>query len=154
MANVYEKIRISFEGEFNRQKAAAEAYEKIKTNHLLVPNSREFKEFRNQETLAICLGISISLFSAFVFAKRTVSRFCVGGFGLILIKSVVEPYFQSRAVEIIAEKPNEAGQTVRAVILFKYPKHPLADHYTELSQNYRVYQLRKYKEESGQYEEE
>ena len=42
-------------------------------------------------------------------------------------------------METIAEMPNDYGQTIRAVFIFKYSNGPNTSHYEKLSEEFRHY---------------
>lgn len=60
--------------------------------------------------------------------------------GLLIFFSINANRYQlANIIEEVAEYPTEYGQTVRAVLIFKYSEGPKTKHYEYLSEQYRKY---------------
>lgn len=135
----YRVFKEKFEKEIERQKAARVALEKINSLQLVVPDSEDLEQIRARQGRSTLVCIAATVGASLTFMKRWPLRLFFMGCGFFTIKLLLSPYYLAEMMETIAEKPSEAGQAARAVLIFKSPNHELRQKYENLSTQYRNY---------------
>ncbi|CAG9319627.1 unnamed protein product [Blepharisma stoltei] len=153
MSHIYDKIINFFNSEYQRQRAAHASYEKIMENHLLISRSSELDKLKKSEPFMILGGVVVSFLIGFSLSKRWLLRLTITGAGMAIIKGLIHPYYTANTLESLAEKPNDVGQTIRAIYLFKYPEYEKNKHFEDLSRKYRKFIFKKAKESEKENEE-
>ena len=119
--------------------------EKLNENNVIVPTTAEVTAYKDRIFYVSAGVMTVALLGAWR-VKRFFNKLMMLGVGLGGITLGVKPYYVSEMIDSLAETQTEAGQIIRATFLFKMPKHPLKDHYEQLSAEYRVFAAQKRKE--------
>mmetsp|Transcript_934 Transcript_934/g.2196 ORF Transcript_934/g.2196 Transcript_934/m.2196 type:complete len:163 (+) Transcript_934:3-491(+) len=136
----YTRLKANTELHLSKINAAASANEKLTELKIVVPTTPEISaQHRKYKTYLAAYtagSAALTLLVAKKFFIRTVLFGIVGAGG---VRVILHPYFENMFYEYLMEQQTEAAQIARSIYQFKCPKHPLADHYRELSRDYKQY---------------
>ena len=136
--------------ELKRQSTALLAAQKLEERFKDMrydPTAKDINsEYKTVSTIVNCVGIVASL----VVLKKRTSKALGCAITLGFSSLYIWPYYHANIMETLAQRPNDYGQAIRAVFIFKFPEGAHTKEYERLSDDFRLYGQRKIAEKIKQ----